>query len=145
MYRISSQLYPSDWMAADLSFLVRWFVIQNASIITWQTSHPDHTFPSALVCSHWVRRIQVGRNTVHAPPITSTTPLANNKTKTGKKPYGYSRNVTAEAPGVTHYMFPWIIRWISDLPHTNAVMYNKSMRSCQNGVGITSPGFTREA
>ena len=51
MYRISSQLYPSDLMAADLSFLVRWFVIQNASIITWQTSHPDHTFPMLLLAA----------------------------------------------------------------------------------------------
>ena len=31
---------------------------------------------------------------------------------------------------------------ISDIPHTNAVIYNKGMRSCLNGVEITSHSFT---
>ena len=105
MYRISSQLYPSDLMAADLSFLPGCFVIQNASNTTGELHIQITPFHSALVCSHTCRRIQLGRNTVHVPPITSTASLVNNKTKTRKNLGGYWRNATAEATRVTHYMF----------------------------------------
>ena len=87
------------------SFLVGCFVIQNDSTITWYFY--SLLLFAALKSEGYNDRFcdTIGKKYGTAPPITSTTSLANNKIKTGGKPYGYWGNVTAEAHGVTHYMF----------------------------------------